>query len=90
MYVHNNPSDLRILARSEAKIAKICNFWTLWPVIQLVNHLFKIRQKAFLPNAPYRADAAYVCKKCSDISSDIYVALGNKPFCRILKRRFIS
>ncbi len=22
--------------------AKICNFWTFWPVIQLINHLFKI------------------------------------------------
>ncbi len=24
----------------EAKNSKICNFWTFWPVIQLVNHLF--------------------------------------------------
>ncbi len=35
---------LRILASYEAKIAKICNFWTFWPVIQLINHLFKIWQ----------------------------------------------
>ena len=42
---------LRILASYEAKIAKICNFWTFWPVVQLIEHLFKIRQKAFLPNA---------------------------------------
>ena len=33
----------------DAKIAKICNLWTLWPVIQLINHLFKIRQKTFCP-----------------------------------------
>ncbi len=35
---------LRILASYEAKIAKICNFWTFWPVTKLINHLFKIRQ----------------------------------------------
>ncbi len=29
----------------EAKNSKICNFWTFWPVIQLINDLFKIRQK---------------------------------------------
>ena len=28
-------------------LAKICNFWTIWPVIQLLNYLFKIRQKSF-------------------------------------------
>ena len=39
---------LRILARYEVKIAKICNFWTFWPVLQLINHLFKIRQKALI------------------------------------------
>ena len=38
-------STLRILACCKAKIAKICNFWTYWPGIQLINHLFKIRQK---------------------------------------------
>ncbi len=40
---------LRVLARYDAKIAKICNFWTFWPVIQLINHLFKIRKKPSLP-----------------------------------------
>ncbi len=44
--------QLRILASYEAKIAKICNFWTFSPVIQLINHLLKIWQKAFLPNVP--------------------------------------
>ena len=29
--------------------AKICNFWTFRPVIQLTKHLFKIRQKPFCP-----------------------------------------
>ncbi len=32
---------LRIPDSYDAKIAKICNFWTFWPVIQLINHLFK-------------------------------------------------
>ncbi len=45
---------LTILARYEAKIAKICNFWTFRLVIQLRKQLFKIRhlwsigQKGFL------------------------------------------
>ena len=43
---HHCLSILRLLHRNDAKIAKICNFWTLWPVIQPINHLFKIRQKA--------------------------------------------
>ena len=43
---------LRIPDSYDAKIAIICNFWTFWPVIQLINHLFKIRQKTFLSNAP--------------------------------------
>ncbi len=44
---------LRILVpdSDDAKIAKICSFWRSWPVFKLINHLFKIRQKAFLPNA---------------------------------------
>ena len=32
-----NYASLRTLARYEAKIAKICNFWTFWPVIQMVS-----------------------------------------------------
>ncbi len=28
--------ELRILAMDEAKTAKISNFWTFWPVIQLI------------------------------------------------------
>ncbi len=37
---------LRIPDSYDAKIAKICNLWTLWLVIQLINHLLKIRQKS--------------------------------------------
>ncbi len=33
---------LRIPDSYDAKIVRICNFWTFWPVIQLINHLFKI------------------------------------------------
>ena len=48
----NHPwMGLRILAMYEAKNNKICEFWTFWAVIQLINHLFNSRQKAFLPNA---------------------------------------
>ena len=39
-------NDLKVIPDSYgAKRTKICN---LWPVIQPINHLFKIRQKAFL------------------------------------------
>ncbi len=43
---------LRIPDSYDAKIAKICYLRTLWLVIQLKDHIFEIRQKAFLPNAP--------------------------------------
>ena len=33
---------LRIPDSYDAKIAKICNFWTSWPIFQLLNHLFWI------------------------------------------------
>ncbi len=29
----------------EVKNSKICNFWTFWPVIQLINHLYGIITK---------------------------------------------
>ncbi len=32
----------RIPDSYHAKIAQICNLWTFWPVIQLINNLFKI------------------------------------------------
>ena len=38
---------LRIPDSYEAKMAKI------WLVIKLIHQLFRIRQKAFLPNAPW-------------------------------------
>ena len=39
---------LRIPDSYHAEIAEICDFWALWPVIQLINNIFKIRQKPFL------------------------------------------
>ena len=35
----------------EVKIARISDLWTFWPIIQLLSHLFKIQEKAFLLNA---------------------------------------
>ncbi len=32
---------LRILASYVAENSEICNFWTFWPVIQLINHRLK-------------------------------------------------
>ncbi len=52
---------LRIPDSYDAKIEKICNFWTSWPVFQLINCLIN-KQKAFLPN-----DFAHRCKKCSNL-----------------------
>ena len=49
---HSSKFLLRIPDSYDAKIAKICYLGTLWPVIQLKDHIFEIRQKAFLPNAP--------------------------------------
>ncbi len=45
---------LRVLASYEVKIAKIClwTFHALWPVIQLMHHPFKIKQKAFFAIVP--------------------------------------
>ncbi len=37
---------LRLPHRNDDKIAKICNLWTFWPVIQPISNLFKIWQKA--------------------------------------------
>ncbi len=42
-------TDLRLPHRNDAKIAKFCNLWTFWIVIQLINHLFKIQKNAFCP-----------------------------------------
>ncbi len=40
-------SPLRLPHRNDANITKICNLWTFWPVIQPINNLFEICQKAF-------------------------------------------
>ncbi len=45
---HNFSYPLRLLDTHASKIAKICNFWTFRLLINLIKHLFKIRQKAFL------------------------------------------
>ncbi len=66
---------LTILARYEAKIANICNFWTFRPVIQIIKHLFKIQQKASLPNVT----ALFY----------IYGSLAKRAYCQILKRCFV-
>ncbi len=58
---------LRILATYEGKTAKISNFWTFWPVIQL--HLWSIGQKVFcqilknlaLSGLPTSFCLVYVC-----------------------------
>ncbi len=70
-----NAASLRILASYEAKTARMSNFWTFWAIIQLIIHLFKIQQKAFLK---------------SHCTFYIYGALGKKAFCRILKRWIVS
>ena len=36
---------LRLPHRNDAEISKICHLWTFWLVIQLINDLYKIRQK---------------------------------------------
>ncbi len=36
---------LRLPDTYASEIAKICDLKTFWPLIQLINHLFKIRQK---------------------------------------------
>ncbi len=57
---HTNKYALRILATLEAKTAKISNFWTFWPVIQLIHLLLTSRCTPFCPTV-------HRCKKCSDI-----------------------
>ncbi len=37
-------AELTILATFEAKIAKICNFWTFRLVIQLIKQLFEVKR----------------------------------------------
>ena len=46
-------SGLRMPDSYDAKIAKICYLWTLCPEIQLKDHIFEIRQKAFLPKGSF-------------------------------------
>ncbi len=43
----NTFNTLRLPHRNDAEIAKICNLWTFWLVIQPISRLFRIRKKAF-------------------------------------------
>ncbi len=45
--------ELRIPDSYDAKIAKISNLWTFWPLIQVINHLYiygALVKKAFCRN----------------------------------------
>ncbi len=44
---------LRILAMYEAKNSKICNFWTFWPVIQLIKKM--VLSRAREAGSPFKA-----------------------------------
>ncbi len=54
---------VRLPHRNAAKIAKIVNLWTLWRVIQPISHLFKIRQKTFLPKAAPLTSMEHLAKR---------------------------
>ncbi len=56
----DDEATLRLPHRNNAGIAKICNLWPFWLVIQLINNPFKIWQEAFCP-------MLYRCRKCSNI-----------------------
>ena len=62
-------AQLRIPDSCDAEIAKICSLWTFWPVIQLTNHLSKIRHPML-----------HRCKKCSDILKVASVGAGDCTF----------
>ena len=44
---------LRISDSYDAKIAKFCNLWTFWPVIQLRTHISKSDKKTFWTKKPF-------------------------------------
>ena len=69
LFLKEKNTKLRLPDSYEAKIAKIGNFWTFWPVIQLIYHLFKIQKRAFLPTL-------LRWKKCSDILKIASVGRG--------------
>ncbi len=70
--------SLRIPAMYEVKNSKICNFWTFWPVIQLINHLFQIRQKAFLKKLPLQVRRSRGTNKPGRTS--LYSIISRCPF----------
>ncbi len=53
----------------EAKNGKICNFWTIWPVIQLINDHLQIWLRHICP-------PVHRFKKCYDISEVASVGGG--------------
>ena len=68
--------NLRLLDIHAAKIAKICILQTFWPVIQLINHLVKIRKKSFfhtvVGSTVCFCPMLHRCKKCSDCADFCY------------------
>ena len=55
---------LRLRAMYKAKNSKNCKFWTFWPVIQLTNHLFKIRQKDGITELSIKISNSAVLASC--------------------------
>ncbi len=72
--------NLGLPYRYDDKIAIICNFWTFWHVIQLISHLFKIRQKGFLPNALFASMEHWAKGFLSDSEKMAYW-LNYRPKC---------
>ena len=59
----NNPYILlRVLATFEVEIAKLCDFQTFWPVIQLMNMVYQLNYRLECPEV---ADFCYFCLKGS-------------------------
>ncbi len=49
LFIYWSRKALRILDTYEAKNGKICNFWTIWPVIQLINDHLQIWLRHICP-----------------------------------------
>ncbi len=59
----------------EAKNGKICNFWTIWPVIQLINDHLQIWLRHICPTV-------HRFKKCYDISEVASVGGGEIAYLK--------
>ena len=55
---------LRIPAMYEVKNSKICNFWTFWPVIQLINHLFRFWKNGIITELSTKISNSAVFASC--------------------------